>query len=81
MASKPPAARKPTVEPIPTDQKHLTPDQAHAIINAAGRLGRYPERDKVMLRMLYRHGLRVSELCDLEWRDVDLKSGALFIRR
>jgi integrase len=82
MAKSPTAERKPTVtNAIPKDRKYLTPDEAHAVINAAGRLGRYGERDKVMLRMLYRHGLRCSELCNLQWGDVNLDDGTIHIKR
>src|SRR4029077_10973955 len=27
-------------------------------------------RDGTMILLAYRHGLRVSELCELEWRDI-----------
>jgi integrase len=29
-----------------------------------------------MLLIAYRHGLRASELCDLQWHQVELKLGA-----
>jgi len=44
-------------------------------------MGRYGQRDGLMVLMAYRHGLRVSELCDLRWSDVDFKSGTLYVRR
>jgi integrase len=31
--------------------------------------------------MLYRHGLRVSEACDLRWDDIDLAARTIVIRR
>jgi len=34
-----------------------------------------------MLRLMYRHGLRVSELCDLQWHDVNLEAGSIHIKR
>ena len=39
---------------------HLTPDEANKLIAAAGKRGRYPERDRVLVRLIYRHGLRAT---------------------
>lgn len=66
---------------VPEDRKYLTPVEAHRLIDEAGRNGRYPDRDKLMLRLMYRHGLRCAELCGLEWRDVNLDEGSIYIRR
>ena len=52
--------------------KFLTPDQARRVIDAAAKVGRQGERDKLLLTLLYRHGLRVSEAIDLRWGDFDL---------
>jgi integrase len=32
--------------------------------------GRYGHPDATMILLVYRHGLRASELCDLQWRQV-----------
>ena len=34
-----------------------------------------------MVLMTFRHGLRVSELVDLKWADIDFKAGTIHIRR
>jgi integrase len=34
-----------------------------------------------MILIAYRHGLRVAELCDLRWDQVDLKTATLHVRR
>ena len=31
--------------------------------------------------MIYRHGLRVSEACDLRWDDIDLSKRTIIVRR
>jgi site-specific recombinase XerD len=31
--------------------------------------------------MAYRHGLRVSELCDLQWNQIDFTTGVIHVRR
>ena len=78
MAKRTSAQQMPTV---PEDRRYLTPPEAHRLIDEAGRLGRHPERDKLMLRLMYRHGLRCAELCGLEWRDVNLDESTVYIKR
>jgi integrase len=34
-----------------------------------------------MILLGYRHGLRASELCDLEWSQIELATGRLHVRR
>jgi integrase len=55
-------------------QKYLTPDQARRVIDAASKVGRQGDRDKLLLTLIYRHGLRVSEAVDLRWSDFDLEA-------
>ncbi|QGP56935.1 Tyrosine recombinase XerC (plasmid) [Piscirickettsia salmonis] len=43
--------------------------------------GRYPIRDQAIIMLLYRHGLRESELCNIRLNDLDLKAGMLWVRR
>ncbi len=45
-----------------------------------GPKGRYTLRDKVILELLYGCGLRVSELVNLDWEDIDLKEGWLIVK-
>ena len=51
---------------------HLTPDEARRVIDASAKVGRQGERDRLLLTLIYRHGLRVSEAVDLRWGDFDL---------
>jgi integrase len=48
---------------------------------AAGGVGRHRVRDRTLLLVAYRHGLRVSELVDLKWDQVDLAGGRLHVNR
>jgi type 1 fimbriae regulatory protein FimE len=38
-------------------------------------------RDKAMILIGYRHGLRVSELVSLRWRQIDLEAGRIQVER
>jgi type 1 fimbriae regulatory protein FimB/type 1 fimbriae regulatory protein FimE len=51
------------------------------LIEAAGKRGRYPFRDRVLLRLVYRHGLRASEAVGMRWSQVDLDAGTLHVAR
>jgi site-specific recombinase XerD len=42
---------------------------------------RHGQRDGLIGLLIYRHGLRVSEACDLRWDDVDLKKRTITLRR
>src|SRR2546427_91640 len=41
----------------------------------------YGHRDATMILIAYRHGLRASELCDLQWHQAELAAGRLHVRR
>lgn len=47
----------------------------------AARSNRYGHRDFTMLLTVWRHGLRASEACDLEWSDTDFQRAEMHIRR
>lgn len=72
-----PNHEKPTV----AARRYLRPDEANRLIDAAGRRGRYPFRDKVLLRMAYRHGLRANEVVGMQWSNIDLDGGTIHIAR
>src|SRR4051795_12587686 len=61
-------------------REYLTPKEVERLITAA-RQNRYRHRDAAMIRVAYRHGLRVSELCALRWDQVDFEHGLLHVRR
>src|SRR4029434_124279 len=48
---------------------------------AARAKSRCGHRDATMILLGYRHGLRASELCDLQWSQVDFNSGTLRVNR
>jgi type 1 fimbriae regulatory protein FimB/type 1 fimbriae regulatory protein FimE len=62
-------------------RRHLTPSEANRLIQAAGQRGRCRLRDKVLVRMTYRHGLRASEAVNMRWDHINLDDGTIHIRR
>lgn len=61
-------------------REHLTSSEVSDLIEAA-RGNRYGHRDATMILVTYRHGLRVAELCDLRWDQIDFNSAVLHVRR
>jgi type 1 fimbriae regulatory protein FimB len=61
-------------------REHLTPTEIEALL-ATLRANRHGQRDWLIGLMIYRHGLRVSEACDLRWDDIDLAARTICIRR
>jgi type 1 fimbriae regulatory protein FimE len=51
------------------------------LMTEARKSGRYGHRDATMILIGFRHGLRASELCDLQWHQVELGAGRLHVRR
>jgi integrase len=61
-------------------REHLTPSEVEKLIEAA-KTNRYGHRDATMLLVAFRHGLRASELCELEWSQIDFNGATLHVRR
>ncbi|MDZ4057914.1 MAG: tyrosine-type recombinase/integrase [Polynucleobacter sp.] len=62
-------------------REHLTPSEVESLIAAAKKHSAYPERDSTIILVMYRHGLRVSELVELTWEQFDFEQGVLHVRR
>ena len=61
-------------------REHLTETEVEKLIEAA-KGNRWGHRDSTMILVAYRHGLRVSELVDLRWDQVDFATATLHVRR
>jgi len=61
-------------------REYLTEAEVERLINAATG-NRHGHRDGTMILVAYRHGLRVSELVDLRWDQVDFRTATLHVRR
>ena len=81
-----PAKEKRTVTPTRRanaalrPREHLTEREVEKLIQAA-KGNRWGQRDSTMILIAFRHGLRASELCGLQWSDVEFESGILHLRR
>jgi type 1 fimbriae regulatory protein FimB/type 1 fimbriae regulatory protein FimE len=68
-------------KPAPTTildskREYLTEGEVERLIRAAEN-----QRDRTMILVAYRHGLRVSELIGLQWSQIDLDAGRIRVRR
>ncbi|MGZ6184936.1 MAG: tyrosine-type recombinase/integrase [Candidatus Binataceae bacterium] len=61
-------------------REHLTPAEIEKLISRA-RINRHGARDATLILVAYRHGLRASELCELEWSQVNWREATLHVRR
>jgi type 1 fimbriae regulatory protein FimB/type 1 fimbriae regulatory protein FimE len=51
------------------------------MLKAAKVVGRHGHRDRTLILLAYRHGLRISELVALRWSQVDFSGGTIYINR
>ena len=70
--------RKPNAEL--RSREYLTETEVEALTDAA-KDNRWGHRDATMILVAYRHGLRVSELVDLRWDQIDFDRATLAVRR
>src|SRR5450755_3667806 len=62
-------------------REYLTPAEVDKLLQASSKVGRHGARDRTLLLLAYRHGLRVSELVALRWEQIDLKAGLVHVAR
>ena len=82
----PPATKNRTVTPrrrpnadVRT-REYLTDSEVNRLMKAANG-NRWSHRDSAMILTCYRHGLRVSELVDLRWDQIDFNAANMAVRR
>jgi integrase len=61
-------------------REYLTEAEIERLLKAA-KSNRWGDRDATMILVAYRHGLRVSELVDLRWDQIDFSRATLAVRR
>jgi integrase len=86
MSCNPARGRRRRAKPGAPDRGFLEAEQVAALLQAAGELDSVARRDRshvgrrATLAVLALGGLRISELLDLRWRELDLPSGRLHVR-
>src|SRR6516162_8862791 len=61
-------------------REYLTEKEVEQLIEGC-KDNRWPHRDQTMILLAFRHGLRASELCDLQWTQVDFEAAGLAVTR
>jgi type 1 fimbriae regulatory protein FimB/type 1 fimbriae regulatory protein FimE len=74
-----PPAKLPNLEK--RSREYLSVAEVNKLIKTAKSLGRHGERDSLMVLVMYRHALRVGELIDLRWDQMDLNRGRMHVNR
>lgn len=72
--------RKPRNAEVRT-REYLTAKEVERLMAAARKVGRHGHRDRTLILVMYRHGLRVSEAVRLRWDQVDLDAGFIHVNR
>jgi integrase len=74
------ALRRPSKREVGRDREHLTELEVDRLIKVA-KGNRWGQPDATMILIGFRHGLRVSELCGLQWSSIAFETGTMHIRR
>src|SRR6267143_2822037 len=69
-----------TLDKMMSDRKHLVSAEVEKLLEAA-KGTRNAARDRCLLLLMFRHGLRVSEACGLQLSQVDIESRVLHVAR
>ena len=62
-------------------RRYLTQHEIDRLMDCARKHGSYGHRDATMILVAYRHGLRASEVCDLQWQQIELSEGRFQVHR
>jgi type 1 fimbriae regulatory protein FimB/type 1 fimbriae regulatory protein FimE len=61
-------------------REYLTEREVEQLIEGC-KGNRWPHRDATMILLAFRHGLRASEVCDLQWTQIDFATAMLAVTR
>ena len=62
-------------------REHLLPAEVNRLMAAAKTRSRYGQRDRTLILLMYRHGLRVGDVVRLRWEQVHLDEAQLSVLR
>jgi integrase len=71
----------PNTESFTVKRRYLTEREVEQLMDTARKVSRRGHRDATMILVAYRHGLRASEVCSLEWHQIELDQARLHVRR
>jgi hypothetical protein len=81
MAKQRANASTPNTVNFTVARRYLTEREVERLMDTARKHSRHGHRDSTMILTAYRHGLRASEVCGLEWHQIELDQGRLHVRR
>src|SRR5262245_49421635 len=73
--------RTPNIVNLTVKRSYLSAREVDRLMDRARKDRRYGHRDATMILIAYRHGLRASEVCDLQWQQIELSEGRLHVHR
>src|SRR5262249_34193869 len=73
--------RTPSIVNLTVNRRYLTEREVERLMNRARKHSRHGHRDATMILVAYRHGLRASEVCNLQWQQIELSEGRLHVHR
>jgi type 1 fimbriae regulatory protein FimB len=62
-------------------REYLTQDEVDKLLVASKNTSRNPTRDYCILLLMFRHGLRVSELCSMKLSDINVDTKEFHVNR
>jgi type 1 fimbriae regulatory protein FimB len=65
----------------PRRREYLTGEEVEKLLAASKNSSRNPVRDYGMLLLMFRHGLRVSELCSIKLSDINVDTKEFHVNR
>ena len=71
----------PPKKPSTREREYLRTSEINAMIRAAKKVGRHGVRDGAIILLMFRHGLRTTELVALKWTQIDLAGGYIEVHR
>lgn len=74
-----PPVKRPNIEK--RSREYLTAPEVKMLVDAAKKVGRHGSRDALLILMTYRHALRVGEVVDLKWDQLDLDNAKMHVNR
>jgi integrase len=67
--------------PYDGQRQWFTPAEIEKLMIAARKHNRWGFRDSMMVLLSYVHGFRASEICHVQWSDIDFDQGLIHCRR